>query len=71
MGESAADQSRRGGGTSDLNSNSATGARGADQGVVSSGSMDRSAPFPLGPGTGARDRGVPDSSVYNPGVGTR
>lgn len=71
MGESAADQSRRGGGTSDLNSNSATGVPGMNQGVVSSGSMDRSGPVPLGPGTGARDRGVPDSSVYNPGVNKR
>jgi hypothetical protein len=70
-GESAADQARRGGGRSDLNRNSATGLPGMDRGAVGSGSMERSTLVPLGPGTGARDRGVPDSSVYNPGVPDR
>lgn len=70
-GPSAADQARRGSGSVDLNRNSATGLSNqgtVGTGVTGSGSMERSSPLPLGPGTGARDTKVPDSSVYNPGL---
>jgi hypothetical protein len=77
-------QLQQGRGTADLHDNSATRGAGptvGPTGIVTpgpaSGSMGAGAPTggadprPLGPGTGARDRGVPDSSVYNPGVGGR
>jgi hypothetical protein len=78
-GPSAAQQSREGGGNTELNNNSATlgptgvGPSGLDtQGTVGSGTVTprSSTQPPLGPGTGAPDRGVPDSGVYNPGVGS-
>jgi hypothetical protein len=72
-GPSAAGQTRRSAGQVDLNRNSATGA--ANPAITGSGSMERSGAMdrsgsglPLGPGTGARDNRVPDSSVYNPGI---
>jgi hypothetical protein len=88
--QSAAHQSRQGGGTSDLHNNSATigptgvgptgvgptgvGPTGVGPGVGPSGSASGSAlerSPALGIGTGARDTGVPDSSVYNPGAPSR
>ncbi len=65
-GPSAADETRRAGGTVDLNRNSATGME--PPASTGSGAMDRSRQLPLGPGTGARDTTVPDNSVYNPGL---
>lgn len=83
-GDSPARETRRGGGAADLNNNSATigptgvgptgvGPTGVGPtGLGTSGSgAATSRSQPLGPGTGARDTGVPDSSVYNPGVGSR
>jgi hypothetical protein len=69
-GPSAAEQTRRAGGTVDLNRNSATGmsTNPANPAITGSGSMERQPVLPLGPGTGARDSKVPDSSVYNPGL---
>ena len=54
----------RGGGAVDLNSNSAT-VRGRRE--PGSGAMPQRL-GPIAPGTGARDRGAPDSSTYNPGA---
>lgn len=79
--QSAAHQSRQGGGTSDLHNNSATtgptgvgptgvGPTGLGPSGSASGSTLERSP-PLGIGTGARDTGVPDSSVYNPGAPSR
>jgi hypothetical protein len=96
-GQSPAQQTRQGRGTSDLNKNSATtgptgigptgvgptgvGPTGVGPTGVGPGGTVRpdsagsgaatQRPRPLGPGTGARDTGVPDSSVYNPGVPSR
>jgi hypothetical protein len=84
--QSAAHQSRQGGGTADLHNNSATtgptgvgptgvGPTGVGPtGLGPSGSASGSAPersAPLGIGTGARDTGVPDSGVYKPGAPSR
>ena len=77
-GDSPAKETQRGGGTADLNNNSATvgptgvgptGLGPTGLGGSSSGSAT-SRSQPMGPGTGAREHGVPDSSVYNPGVGS-
>ena len=84
-GDSPAQETRRGGGTADLNNNSATigpsgvgptgvgptGVGPTGLGSPGSSGMATSRSAPMGPGTGAVDRGVPDSSVYNPGVGSR
>ena len=84
-GDSPARETRQGGGTADLNNNSATigptgvgptavgptGVGPTGLGSPSSSGMATSRSAPMGPGTGAPDRGVPDSSVYNPGVGSR
>jgi hypothetical protein len=80
--QSAARHARQGMGTSDLHNNSATigptgvgptgvgptgvGPTGLGPTGAPSGSMDRGRA--LGTGTGARDTGVPDSSVHNPGA---
>lgn len=78
-GESPARETRQGGGTADLNNNSATigptgvgptGLGPTGLGSPSSSGTATSRSQPMGPGTGAPDRGVPDSSVYNPGVGS-
>lgn len=65
-GPSAAGEIRRGSAAVDLNSNSATGM--PPPSSTGSGAMDRPPRLPLGPGTGAVDTKVPDSSVYNPGL---
>jgi hypothetical protein len=83
-GESPAQKTRQGGGSSDLNNNSATigptgvgptgvgptGVGPSGLGPSSGSGAATSRSQPMGPGTGARDTGIPDSSVYNPGVGS-
>ena len=72
QGGSAYDQSRNPsrnlrGGQVDLNNNSATGQpRGRTE--QRSGSTMPQRLGPIAPGTGAHDRGPPDSSTYNPGT---
>jgi hypothetical protein len=79
--QSPAQQTRQGRGAADLHNNSATrgtaGPTVGPTGIVTPGTASGATgteaptggiPRPLGPGTGAQDRGVPDSSVHNPGV---